>query len=195
MFLLFFIAININFIYDCIKFIYKFLKKMSPTEAGLKLYVSHLLKTYHQKLLKLNRRKNFADEEMDKLRALRQVLIEKNLAGIYSDEIFKEQNAAIENKIVAAQASKSDALIDRYNIEDITEFLKTKLSDLAQTYEDSTLSQLRCLLGSFFLSGIIWAYPGCSNREISPLYQSILDGDKQDVAFGEPSRQQVEPNS
>ncbi len=163
-----------------------FLKKMSPTEGGLKLYTSCLLKTYHQKMLKLNKRKNIADEEINKLNALRQVLIEKNLDGVYSDEIFKEQNAAIENRIISSQASKSDALIDQYNIEAITKFLNTKLANLDQTYETSTLSQLRCLLGSIFPSGIVWTYPGCSNRDISPLYQPILDIKPKNVPFGEP---------
>ncbi len=163
-----------------------FLNKMSPTAEGLKFYTNRLMKTYHQKLLKLNKKKSLADEEINKLNALRQVLIEKNLAGVYSDEIFKEQNAAIENKMVAAQASKSDALIDQYNIDALVEFLNTKLANLAETYENSSLSQLRCLLGSIFLSGIVWGYPGCSNREISPLYQSILDIKNNDVSLGDP---------
>ena len=160
---------------------------------GLKLYSTQLLKTYHQNLLKLNKRKAVADEEINKLNALRQVLVEKNLAGIYSDEIFKEQNSVIENKIISAQASKSDALIDQYNIEGITKFLETKLSNLDQTYEDSNLSQLRCLLGSIFLSGIVWTYPGCSNREISPIYQTIRDTTISDVPFGEPPVPPLEP--
>lgn len=41
--------------------------------------------------------------------------------------------------------------------------------------------------------GVMWAYPGCSNREISPLYQPILNDDSQGVAFGDPSVPQFEP--
>ena len=140
----------------------------------------------------MDKRKNIADEEINKLYALRQVLVEKNLAGTYSDEIFKEQNAAIESKIVAAQAAKNDGLIDQYNMGKLEEFIKAKLANLAVTYVDSDLSQIRCLLGSIFLSGITWDYPGISNREISPCYQAIRECDKGIVPFGEPSGQNLE---
>lgn len=171
-----------------------FLKETSPSEAGLKLYVSRLRRAYHQKMLKLNKTKNEADEEISKLHAQRQLLVEKNLAGIYSDEVFKEQNARIENRITAAQVSKNDAMIDQYNIDDIEKFIFDKLSDLSKTFDSyiknrtqKGLSELRCLLGSIFLSGIIWGYPGCSNREISPIYQSIRDAENTQCTFGEPS--------
>ncbi len=169
-----------------------FLKKMSPSEEGLQLYISLLMKTFNLKLAKLNKTKSIADTEINKLYALRQVLVEKNLNGVYSDEIFKQQNTTIEIKIIAARSSKNEALIDQYNIDSIVEFINTKLSDLGQTYANSNLSQLRCLLGTVFLSGIVWSYPGCSNYEISPLYQSIQDGDKQGVTFGDPTRIRTE---
>lgn len=66
----------------------------------------------------------------------------------------------IENKVIAAQASKSDALIDQYNIEAITEFINTKLANLDKTYRNSSLSQLRCLLCQYSSResfGVIWA--------------------------------------
>lgn len=163
-----------------------FLRKTSPSEEGRKLYISQLLKIYHSKALKLRKIKANSDEEIDKLHTLRKVLIEKNLSGVYSDEIFKEQNAVIENKIIAAQAAKNDEMIDQYNIDSLVEFINNKLADLGETYSNSSLSQLRCLLGSIFLSGIIWGYPGCSNREISPLYQSIQDTQTMNVPFGDP---------
>lgn len=164
-----------------------YLKKMSPTEAGLNLYISCILKTYNQKRLKLCKVKKSADEEIHRLHALRQTLVEKNLAGIYSDEIFKEQNAAIETKLVAAKTAQNDALIDQYSMEEIVNFIKEKLTDLAETYSHSNLSQLRCLLGSIFLSGLIWGYPGISNRQISPIYQAILDTTTNHAPVSEPT--------
>ncbi len=155
-----------------------FLQKMSPSEKGLQFYISCLVKTFNEKSKKLRQARGAANEEINKLKALRQVLIEKNLAGIYTDELFKEQNAAIEKKIIAAQATKSDAVIEQYNIDSIVEFLNTKLFNLAETYTSSTLSQLRCLLGTLFPSGIVWNFPGCSNEVISPIYQAILHSDK-----------------
>ena len=164
----------------------KLLKKFTPTERGIRLYCAYILRTYNKKMAKLHKTKNAADEEIQKLYAVRKMLIEKNLNGTYSDEIFKEQNAAVEARIIAAQASKNDALIDKYNVDEITKFIKAKISDLEATYSTSKLSPMRCLLRSIFLSGFKWEYPGCSNDGISPLYQPILDVDKTAIPLGDP---------
>ena len=163
------------------------LKELSPSKRGLALYISRTLKTYYYKMSIINKRKNDAEEEIAKLHALRQVLIEKNMAGLYSDDIFKEQNAAIESKMITAQSLKNEATLEQYNIDKITEFIKAKLADLADTYDSSTLSQVRCLLGSIFLAGVTWEYPGCSNRGISPIYQDIRTCDNDNITFGDPS--------
>ena len=165
----------------------KLLKQYTPTEQGIKLYCAAIMRTYNKKLSRLQKTKNEADEEIQKLYALRQVLIEKNLSGTFSDDIFREQNAVIEDKIIASQASKSDALIDKYDIHKITDFIEEKISNLENTYVDSSLSQLRCLLRSIFLSGFKWQYPGCSNDTVSPLYQPILRMEDGGLPFGDPT--------
>lgn len=78
-------------------------------------------------------------------------------------------------------------------INKILAFLQEKLSNLAATYSTSNLSQLRCLLGSIFMLGFNWGYPGCSNSEISPIYQVILDSDKGDVNVGCGAWSKLEP--
>ncbi len=124
------------------------------------------------------------DEEINRLQALRKVLVEKNLAGIYSDDIFKEQNAIIEEKLTAAYEAQSSELINKYDINAIIEFVKEKLSDLATTYSTSTLTQLRFLLSTIFYEGFQWSYPGYSNYKISPSYQAIRDADKLGINVG-----------
>ena len=117
------------------------------------------------------------------------------MAGLYSDEIFREQNAAIESKMITAQSLKSEATLEQYNIDKIVEFIKAKLADLSVTYDSSSLSQIRCLLGSIFLSGVTWEYPGCSNRGISPIYQDIRTCDNDNITFGDPTALSIEPMS
>lgn len=181
-------SVAIDEIEDNVK---EFLAKMSPSEIGLKLYIRCLLKTYNSKIQKISKIRGVADNELEKLKALRQSLVEKNLAGLYSDDIFKEQNSVIEGKIAACENARNQALIDQYNIESIEEFIKEKLSNLALTYKTSTLSQLRCLLGSIFMSGMTWSYPGISNRQISPIYQAILDTSTSHAPFGDPTGSRI----
>lgn len=160
------------------------LKEMSPTEQGLKLFLQAFLNTFQKKLKEINKRQNNAEDEIGKLKALRQTLVEKNLAGTFSDEIFKEQNTAIEQKLAAAYSANDNELINGFNIEAGIKFLEAKLKDLATTYEESTpmLAALRSFLGSIFLSGFAWQYPGYSKTEISPLYQAVQQFDNPNVS-------------
>ena len=159
------------------------LGNIRATDKAIDLYCNFLLKTYNKHLSKLQKIRRTADEEIAKLYAMRQVLVEKNLAGIYSDEIFKEQNSVIEEKLKAAYVSQNDEILEKYDINKITECVKEKLSDLPATFSASKdhISQVRSLLGSIFASGFSWGYPGCSNYTISPLYQEIRNADKQAV--------------
>ncbi len=160
------------------------LKDVSPTEQGLKFFLKAFLYTYQKKLKEVNKRQNNAEDEIAKLKALRQTLVEKNLAGIYSDEVFKEQNAVIEEKLATAYSANDSELINQFNVEAGIAFLEKKLRDLSETYDEliDILPGLRSLLGSIFLSGFAWDYPGYSKTEFSPLYQSIKQFDDPTVS-------------
>lgn len=153
------------------------LKQVTPKKECLNLFITFLYRTYHQRLSRLQKIKNEADQEVATLKALRKTLVEKNLAGVYSDEVYKEQNSVIEDRMTKAQIVKDDATIDKYNIEDVTTFIRTLLADLGETYKRSSLSQIKVLLGSIFPSGLSWSQNGTLNRQISPLYQSICTFD------------------
>lgn len=136
---------------------------------------TYLRKTYNQRVSTLHQRREQADSELRKLFETRQSLIEKNLSGIYSDEIFKDQNKMLEEKIAAIQLTKNDDLITKYNIENIVNFIREKFKDLASTFKNSNLQQKRMLLCSIFPSGLVWGYPGYLNTLTSPYYQVMRD--------------------
>lgn len=117
--------------------------------------------------------RNDSDGEIMKLQKMRRQLVEKNLSGVYSDEIFKEQNAIIEDKMMKAQIAKHDDIFEKYSITKITDFMSTMLADLGNWYKSSDLSQKKVLISSIFPAGIVWSYPGYSNCKISLLYKAI----------------------
>lgn len=90
------------------------LKSTSPKKECLDAFIAFITKTYHERLQRLHTIKNDADKEIEDLKLLRKAIVEKNLKGVYSDEIFKEQNAIIEEKMTKAQIVKDDATIDKY---------------------------------------------------------------------------------
>lgn len=151
------------------------LKSISPKEQCLNLFINSLTKTYMERLNRLNKVKSSADEEIERLKELRKTLVEKNLDGVYSDEIFKEQNSILEEKMLSAQIAKDDSVIEKYDIDAITSFIKTRLADLGETYKRSNLSQIKVLLGSVFPSGLAMDTMGTPKYKINSIYQSIFD--------------------
>ncbi|HOX41285.1 MAG TPA: recombinase family protein [bacterium] len=162
----------------------KLLASVSLTPEALELVTVYLRKTYYKRVAALQKRREDADDELKKLYETRQTLIEKNLAGIYSDDIFREQNRLLEDKITAIQMTKNDDLITKYNIENVTTFIKEKFKDLVKTFANSDLQQRRMILCSIFPSGLVWNYPGYLNTQLSPCFtfmkninpETVIDG-------------------
>ena len=91
----------------------------------------------------------------------------------------------LEDKIVRAQIAKDDSILEKYNIDAVTAFIKTLLVDLGEAYKRSSTNQVKVLLGSIFPSGLAWNYNGTLNHKISPIYQAILQFDNQAIPLGE----------
>ena len=152
----------------------------------MELFNAFLRSTYYKRVATLQNRRERADDELKKLYEYRQALIEKNITGVFSDEVFKEQNKLVEDKIHAVQIAKEGDLLTKYNLEAITEFIKEKLVDLEKTYRESDLEQTRVFMFSIFPSGMRWNYPGCSKHEISPFWSSIQAFETDPDSIGRP---------
>ena len=150
------------------------LKTISPTEIGLQLYIKKLTAAYMQRSKRLQDIVSKADDEIERLKELRKTLVDKNLSGVYSDDVFKEQNEIIEEKMLTAQIAKDHSTIKKYDIVAITDFIKTKLADLGETFKYSSASQVKVLLGSVFESGLAMDVEATPNYKISAIYQEII---------------------
>ena len=82
--------------------------------------------------------------------------------------------------MIKAQIVKNDSILDKYNIEAITGFIKNIIADLGETYKRSTISQLRVLFGSIFPSGIAWNYNGTLNHRVRPILKCFSPYKKRD---------------
>ena len=164
------------------------LDKISLRPETVELINAYLRHTYYLRIGSLRQKRDKADSELKKLYELRQSLIEKNLSGVYSDDIFKEQNKLLEEKVKGVQEAKSDTIIEKYNLEDITKFIQAKFTNLNESFTESLLKQKRVLMCSIFPLGLSWGYPGYSNIQISPFYRSLLGFQDKQVQNGTPGR-------
>jgi site-specific DNA recombinase len=151
------------------------LGKITLKDESVKLINAFLRRTYYLRIGSLKQKRDHADIELKKVYETRQALIEKNLSGIYSDAIFKEQNKVLEEKVKSIQAAKNDTVIEKYNLEAISKFIQEKFTNLNQTFSTSDLERKRVLMCSLFPKGLRWGYPGYVNTHISPFYRSFLD--------------------
>lgn len=163
------------------------LQSITPKKECIELFTQYVVEEYERRLNILKKAQNAADSEIQRLRDMRKVLVQKNMMGIYTDEIFMEQNALIEQKLEKAHIAKSNSTLDKYDINKLSDFIKETLSDLGETYKKSTVPQIKALISSIFSSGISCNQDGTLNFEINPMYQAIFNFDTQGVAYGDPT--------
>ncbi len=159
---------------------------IKPKAETADYFNAWLRQKYRERLTTLQKRREIADTELKKLYDFRQILIEKNIQGVYSDDIFKEQNRKVEEKIQALNVTKNDDLIQKYNLEAITIFVKTKLVNITETYLKSDLKQKRTLMCSIYPNGLPWDGNDYLNTEISPFWTALLAFQRKPVLLGTP---------
>ena len=162
----------------------KLLNEITLKKETADLISAFIRRTYYLRIELLGQKRDQSEIELKQVYETRQSLIEKNLDGTYSDDIFKEQNKILEEKIKAIQASKDETIIEKYNLEGITSFIQNKFTNLNNTYNGADLERKRVLLCSIFPKGMVWSYPGYSNTQISPFYRCFLDIQDKKVGIG-----------
>lgn len=94
-----------------------------------------------------------------------QKVLEKALNSIFISP--QEENAI----------AKDESLIDKYNIQAITEFILDKFKNLADTYDGkgNGLEAKKALVCSIFPSGLLWNYPGYSNFKLARIIKLFVN--------------------
>ena len=164
----------------------EFLQSAAPTKEQLDVFLMVLRKSFYQNVSNLQAKREKATQAVVRLKQMRQTLVEKNLAGTYSDEVYHEQNKIIGNQIADAEVILGETILDAYTMEDVEVFMRDKFSHLDNTYRSSDPGERRVLLGSIAPVGLTWCYSGLSNREFSLEYKTILSISESDLAMSSP---------
>lgn len=148
----------------------RYLANVRCTDGTLELLAVLARAAYQKRTALLSRQQREAAARAKSLMGMRQALVEKNLAGIYSDEHFLEHSSLIDRRLEEAQKVQEGDLLERYSLESVAEFVRGKARRLSQTCNEADLAQLRLLISSIFPSQMEWLYPGYSEVPISPFY-------------------------
>jgi DNA invertase Pin-like site-specific DNA recombinase len=143
---------------------FQLLKKADAKQLELlSSLLTNCIYQYRQK--RLQQRRRISDNQIFRLNGQKQSIIDKNLAGVYSDDVFKEQYGIVEEQLKGLLMLKDSLLFDGYTIENIRNYVKSNLANLPQAFELLDVKQKRTFIGLIFPQGFVWNYPGLEIRK------------------------------
>ncbi len=140
----------------------KLLKDKPMTTVYTALYLTILENVFQNRFAEIKQKQTQTTSQMSKLMNLRQTLIDKNLAGIYSDQDFKEQFNHIENQLHSMAILRRKASLEMYTKKAAQEYIKKILRNLPKLYDACDIKQKRAITSLLFPRGLIWNYVGLS---------------------------------
>lgn len=156
----------------------KELRRITPSPETLEWFKLKLHSSYNARLKLLEESHKQASLHIQELKDRYNLLVEKNMSGLYSDEVFKEQAKKIEEELTVAHLVKSEDNMKKYDIEEIVNFTSAMLADLGKAFTLSNLAQKRVLLGSIYEEKLKIENKVMRTLILSPLFQLIHDFDR-----------------
>lgn len=147
------------------------LKDTKISKEGERI-VNLLIENEHKKRISMLTIKRVKREQtLKKLLAMRSNLVQKHLSGVYSDELFLEENEMLTKAIENIKKSENESLISKYSLNYAQDRLNGKLTNLYGTYNDSKLELKKSLLVLLFPNGLVWHYPGLNFSILKFLFE------------------------
>ncbi len=121
----------------------------------------------------LQQRKKRVNADISKFKESKKTIVKKNLAGIYSDEIYKEQMAMVASKLNRLTMLKQEQIYKQYDLTKLNIMLGKKPKRLDKTYQELSPSQIRVFISLVFQEGLTWEYEGKLRRKVINLWEDI----------------------
>ena len=112
-------------------------------------------------------------DDLEALYTVRKRLVSKNLSGVYSDEIFREQMDLIEDRIIVAKSNNNEAHLQKIDIKIVTKFMNNFLWNLDKAWKEGTLNQRKLLTGSIYPENVIFENNKFRTTKLSQSFELI----------------------
>lgn len=143
------------------------LQNMQWTPKAIEFLLFLITKKYKQRLAIIQRLNKTGLQTIDSLKAQQQTLIEKNLSGVYSDEIFIEQNNIFKKKLQQAQLTQSNSFLELYSPDKVNGIVSNFASSINNLYKRLDIGQKRVLFSLIFRTKPLWRYSGLTDIHVS----------------------------
>ncbi|MDC0449057.1 recombinase family protein [bacterium] len=160
------------------------LESIKPSKDTVESFTALLKSKYNDAYRKLTSETRILEKELEKLRHQRKILVQKNLTGIYDDELFCEQDEELKNKIVVKKVQISESSMEKLDIDTICDFANHFLNNIAQTWRKADLATKQRLQEIIFPEGVQYCFPGFRTTVLSCLFNVLMDYDASDERLG-----------
>jgi site-specific DNA recombinase len=147
------------------------LTQIRLSKTGQKIIQLLIEAEYSKRFSKIQMHQSKGKLQIGKLKAMRTNLVNKHLAGIYSDEVFMEQNTLLSESIKRLQQALNGNSIQGYTLSVCREYVADRIGNLNQTYDLLDVYNKKALLSTIFPKGFVWNYPGLTFPVINPLFE------------------------
>jgi len=151
------------------------LESIAPKKEVLRLFQEIVKATWKERYKMSSQAQKTLQRALDELETKREALIEKNLKGVYPDELFKEQLTKIDEEILVKKSLLSESEMDKIDIETLLNFASRFLEDFPRLWVNSNLEQKQRLQAAIFPEGLVWNYSGFRTPQLSLCFQLLQE--------------------
>lgn len=145
--------------------------KTTLSELGTEIFQILLESEFSKRHTRIQMHQAKGKQMIGKLIAMRANLVNKHLSGLYSDEVFVEQNTVLSQDIERLQQSINTNSIQGYTLQQCQDYVDYRLSNFNITYNKLDTDNKKALLSTIFPKGFMWNYPGLSFSALNPLFE------------------------
>lgn len=150
-----------------------FMRDIEPDQNLVKLFTAMVKEKWQNRYKRVSQDLKALEVELEALMEVKRRLVDKNLKGIYSDEVYKEQNDKVEDQILVIKSTLSESKLDKIDIDVIVTFMNSFLWNISKAWKEGSLSQRKILTGSIYPKNVIYDYPGFRTTELGPCFKLI----------------------
>lgn len=147
--------------------------RVEPKKELVELFSAMVKERWEERYAHLDNQKKNIEAELENLYEVRRNLGQKHLRGIYTDEMFQEQNQIIEDQILVKKTIQSEAKLQEIDIDILVNFMNNFLWNVGKAWEAGTLEERKLLTGSIFPKNISYLYPGFRTAELGLSFKLI----------------------
>lgn len=148
----------------------RLLDKLKPTPAFVKIFNFVVKDVWNKKFNQVDNNKKNVKKKIEELERRKELLVEKNLEGIYSDELFKDMLSKIEEELLVHKSLINEFEMERINIDTILNFANQLMQNLSDFWIKAEVETERKLCNAIFPKGLIYDGISFGTPTLSPLF-------------------------